>query len=705
MKKPGILLVTRSQKVCKTFENNLNMFFGSKIQIYFHHEHHPVDPEAMDKIDLVLLSTNGLPENLPKIRESVPTLVARRTIHLPNLEQLMDLAPGTRALFVTNNQELVKDSIALLQCFGFSHLHFIPYVPSEDTPVPDKHDVDLAITLGLPELVPETIETIIDLENRPIDLTTILDVARLLHLSVEKAHFYTAEFLRDFVQLGRNLAISVNNERRLKQELASILDAVHEGIIGMDEQGRITVFNEDAEKILKLSAKNCIGKAFSEVIPDFNVQEVFRSHAEVLDQVLETRNLHLLITKIPMMLDGQFMGAVVTFQDVTKVQRVEQEIRKKSIHLGLTTKYSFHSIIGVSSAIALAKQTAMKLSKSNFTVLITGENGTGKEVFAQSIHRASLRKEGPFVPVNFAGLTESLAESELFGYEEGAFTGARKGGKMGLFELAHNGTIFLDEIGDAPLSIQASLLRVLQERQVMRIGGNRVIPINVRVIAATNRNLLDMVRKGTFREDLYYRLNVLPLHIPCLRERREDFFILIDYFLKSKNKELVFSEEARNILLHYNWPGNIRELENFINYLMVIVEDNQVRPEHIPERIVNAQAQHITGAAELAPASGIEEVKNIILVLSHHGSLADYEDILNILWMCSKRQERIGRKMLQSMMPRPLSEAQIRSKLSILSRWGCITVGVKKQGSQITPLGIQVLQSIQKKQKRLADHM
>ncbi|MMZ52751.1 Nitrogen fixation protein VnfA [compost metagenome] len=237
----------------------------------------------------------------------------------------------------------------------------------------------------------------------------------------------------------------------------------------------------------------------------------------------------------------------------------------------------------------------------------------------------------------------------------------------------------------------------------MRIGGNRVIPVNVRVIAATNRNLMDMVRKGTFREDLYYRLNVLPLHIPCLRERREDFFILIDYFLKNKNKELVFNEEARNILLHYNWPGNIRELENFINYLMVIVEDNQVRPEHIPERIANVQAQRITGADESAAAPLIEEVKNIIFVLSHHGSLADYEDILDILWMCSKRQERIGRKMLQSMLPRPLSEAQIRGKLSVLNRWGCITVGIKKQGSQITSLGIQVLQSIKEEQKHLAD--
>ncbi|UUZ84672.1 sigma 54-interacting transcriptional regulator [Paenibacillus sp. P26] len=458
----------------------------------------------------------------------------------------------------------------------------------------------MAITHGLRELIPETMDKVIDLDTRPIDLTTIFDVARSLNLPMEKAHFYTAEFFRDFVRLGRNLANSVHNEKRLNQKLESVFNAVHEGIISTDERGCITVFNEEAERILKLSAENCIGQPYLDVVPELKLSKILQSRAGESNQLLEIRNLVLLVSKVPMILDGHLMGVVVTFQDVTIVQRNEQEIRKKSSSLGLTTKYTFEHIIGMSGCIRSAKQVAVKLAGSDFTVLITGENGTGKEVFAQAIHNHSTRRDGPFVPVNFAGLAESLAESELFGYEEGSFTGARKGGKMGLFELAHNGTIFLDEIGDAPLSIQATLLRVLQERQVMRVGGNRVIPVNVRVIAATNRNLTDMMAKGSFREDLYYRLNVLAAPYPEFKGTGEDLFILIDYFLHDKRKQLQFTPEVKNVLLNYNWPGNIRELENFIHYLMVIVEGDTVQIEHIPERILNHRAALPASPIQLA---------------------------------------------------------------------------------------------------------
>ncbi|MEH7563988.1 sigma-54 interaction domain-containing protein, partial [Priestia megaterium] len=335
-------------------------------------------------------------------------------------------------------------------------------------------------------------------------------------------------------------SLSIQNEKELTQKLESILNAVHEGIIGLDEKGFITLINEDAHRILQLPSINCIGKHYHEVIPNFQISKNLDEQKEQLDSILQINNRSLLVSKVPLTFNQKLTGLVITFQDVTRVQRMEQEIRRKSTELGLTTKYSFDNIIGNSPLIVSAKQKASRLAKSDYTVLITGENGTGKEVFAQAIHNSSERKEGPFVAVNFAGLTETLIESELFGYEGGAFTGAKKEGKMGLFELAHNGTIFMDEIGDGSLSIQASLLRVLQERQVMRVGGHKVIPINVRVIAATNKNLQAMIKEGTFREDLYYRLNVLPLNIPPLRERKEDLFTLIDFFFKLNKKNLVF---------------------------------------------------------------------------------------------------------------------------------------------------------------------
>ncbi|QRG67279.1 sigma-54 interaction domain-containing protein [Brevibacillus choshinensis] len=685
--KPRVLLINKMETVSHLFVNNLKLFFGERIEMDAHFGLNPIEQNRIDRADLILSADIKLLQGQPMPPDHIPVLVARRTIDLNNLDRLMDLKPGTRCLFVSNTFEMVEGAIELLRHLGFSHLTFIPYVPDTDIPLPEKEEVDYAVCHGLPELVPAHFDRIIELGHRPLDLTTIFDIARLLDLSPEKANLYTAEFISDFVRMGRKLTDSANNERQLNEKLESILNAVHEGIIATDAFGNITLINEEAEKILKLPSVEIIGRRVQDVLPEFQVNVVLDSHSEAANQLTPFRNLYLLVTQIPMMLDGQVLGLVITFQDVTKVQQLEQEIRKKSTQLGLMTKYSFDHIIGCSQSTQVNKQVAMKLAESDFTILITGENGTGKEVFAQAIHQHSIRRDGPFVPVNFAGLTESLVESELFGYEEGSFTGARKGGKMGLFELAHNGTIFLDEIGDAPLSIQAALLRVLQERQVMRVGGHRVIPVNVRVIAATNRNLVEMIRKGAFREDLYYRLNVLPLQIPPLRDRGEDIMVLIDHFLQKKNKVLTFVPEVTDLLLKYSWPGNIRELENFIHYAVVIADGNRVELRHLPEPILQAAATE-----PLSSEQG--EIEETIGFLARHGSLHEYESILQILYSCSKRQERIGRQALNALLPVPMTDAQIRQKLLNLSRTGCLEVGVKKQGTRLTTYGFRLLESL-----------
>jgi len=687
MEKPSILLVTKSKKVGQTFERNLRTYFGSQIDIYPFLENDEIKEDLLAQVGLVLLSQDDLLEILPTRNEYIPVLVARRNIEMTKLVPLMDLNAGTCCLFVQNDWKTTVESIEFLQRLGFEHLEFVPYAPGMELTTAQLKKINTAITHGWPELVPPSIEQIIDLGNRPIDLTTIFDIAQYFRLSVDKANFYTADFFRDFVQLGRSLSISINNEKQLKKKLESILNAVHEGIIGIDEEERITFFNEDAGKILQVSPADVVGKTLLETVPEFAAHDVLLSRGEVTNHLLQTRHQFLLVTKVPMMLEDKWLGEVVTFQDVTKVQQLEQEIRRKSVQLGLTAKYDFHHIIGASDAILSSKKVSCKLANSDYTVLITGENGTGKEVFAQAIHQNSSRRDMPFVPVNFAGLTESLAESELFGYEEGAFTGAKKGGKVGLFELAHNGTIFLDEIGDAPLSIQAALLRVLQERQVMRVGGNRVIPVNVRVIAATNRNLKEMVQKGTFREDLYYRLEVLPLHVPALRERPGDILLLIDHFLELKNRKLVLSEEVKNILQQYMWPGNIRELENVAHYLTVIVEGQQVELQHLPERLRN-------GTISSSQTEETKEVEQLTILLTRHGTSVEYADILENLWICSKREERIGRASLNSMLSYPLTDAQIRTRIVALKRHGCIAVGLKKQGMQITKLGIEVLRRL-----------
>ncbi|MFP5114187.1 sigma-54 interaction domain-containing protein [Bacillaceae bacterium C204] len=688
MKKPTILLVTISKKVCKTFEENLRMFFGPKIYIDTCYEPLQLNEVLIHNADLILLSSPVLEDSIKALNPNNPVMVARRSIGISKLEQLLDLAPQTEILLATSDVRSVKDSIDLLHSFGFGHLKLIPYVPGL-TNVKQAENLEFAITLGRDELVPKHIRKIIDLGNRPIDLTTMLDIARLFNLSLEKAHFYIAEFFRDFVKTGRDLSLSIQNEKQLIQKLESVLDAVHEGIIGLDEKGIITLINEDAHRILQLPSINCIGKHYNEVIPNFQISETFVDQKEQLDNLFQINNRSLLVSKVPLTFNQKLIGLVITLQDVTRVQRMEQEIRRKSSELGLTTKYSFDNIIGNSHLIVSAKQKAIRLAQSDYTVLITGENGTGKEVFAQAIHNNSERKDRPFVAVNFAGLTETLIESELFGYEGGAFTGAKKEGKMGLFELAHNGTIFMDEIGDASLSIQASLLRVLQERQVMRVGGHRVIPINVRVIAATNKNLHKMIKEGTFREDLYYRLNVLPIHMPPLRERKQDLFILIDFLLRLNKKNLMLDSDVKNLLMSYNWPGNIRELENFIHYLMVIVEGNTVTKSHLPDQILLSQKTFDSTNNLLS------EIEEALLFLKRGNFVEDYKSILQALWICKKQETSAGRGVIQEMLPSFLSDSQLRHRLSILAKTNCIKVGIKKQGTEITEVGVEILNRLE----------
>lgn len=282
-------------------------------------------------------------------------------------------------------------------------------------------------------------------------------------------------------------------------------------------------------------------------------------------------------------LETAFKQAIESVLDIQKEQKFKAEVKKKLHRKGLVAKYSFEDIKGHSKVIRNTVSIAKSFSKVDSNIIIEGETGTGKELFAQSIHNASSRCKGPFVAVNCAALSEHLLESELFGYVEGAFTGAAKGGKAGLFELAHSGTIFLDEISEIPIELQAKLLRVLQEKEIRRIGDEHVIPIDVRVIAATNKNLKVMVENKTYRQDLLYRLDVLNLMVPPLRNRVDDILLLIDYFYKNINNQcgLYMCSSAKKLLSHYKWPGNIRELRNFCERLLVLAENHIINIQDV----------------------------------------------------------------------------------------------------------------------------
>ncbi len=357
-----------------------------------------------------------------------------------------------------------------------------------------------------------------------------------------------------------------------RNQLKTILDHANEGIIYVDNETKIRMMNPIAKKIIGIKEhEDVTGKFLTEFIPDKSLNEVIQTGVGQYQEYQKIgKNVQIISNKVPVKIKNKVEGAVVNFKEIEQVIEMEKKIRAELWKKKSVAKYSINDIAGISKKITEAKELVRRFGKFDSNVLIWGETGTGKELFAQSIHNESKRKNEPFYAINCATLPENLLESELFGYAEGSFTGAKKGGKAGLFELAHNGTLFLDEIGDMPLSFQSKLLRALQEKEIRRIGDDKLISVDVRIIAASNKNLYHEVLKGNFREDLYYRIDVMNLKIPPLRERREDIPYLIEYFMKiykkefNSNRNYVCDDNAMNCVKNYMCRGNVRELQNFV---------------------------------------------------------------------------------------------------------------------------------------------
>jgi len=365
------------------------------------------------------------------------------------------------------------------------------------------------------------------------------------------------------------------------------LDAVSEGILAVDAEGCVTYLNKSAAKILKVDYEKALGKHIADVV-DFHppVLDVLQTGEGYIDRefIVHTKKgrLHFIKSAFPIIgEDGAIEGAVDVFKEIRQVKQLVNRM------VGAQARFTFGDIIGNSREILEAKRIAAIAASSSSTVLITGESGTGKELFAQAIHNASSCRNGLFIAVNCGAIPRDLIESELFGYEDGAFTGARQGGRPGKFELASGGTIFLDEIGEMPLEMQVRLLRVLQDKEITRVGGNRTLAVDVRVIAATNKDLYKEMEEGTFRRDLFWRLNVLNIHLPSLVQRKCDIPLLVRFFLRRMSKErgveYEIDDKAMKIILDYTWPGNIRELENTLERAVNFTEGNKIMEQHLPK--------------------------------------------------------------------------------------------------------------------------
>lgn len=417
---------------------------------------------------------------------------------------------------------------------------------------------------------------------------------------IDNIHKYSIIVFKD-VTLKRDSDSKLQELMDSLEMMKDIVDHANQGMVLVDKDGRILKWNY--EKLLGKKEEEVLGKPVQDVIENTRLHIVVKTGKKELCDVQRIQGHDMLASRTPIIKDGKVIGAVgtVLFKDVKELKYLARKLElledavhkyKGEIRRMHTARYSFDNIISKNKKMKRLKEIAMRAAESNSTVLIQGESGTGKEYFAHAIHRASNRKYGAFISLNCAAIPKELLESELFGYEEGAFTGAKKEGRIGKFELANGGTILLDEIGTMPLEMQAKLLRVLEEREFERIGGNKRIELDVRVIASTNEDLEKLVEKGKFRQDLYYRLNVIRLFIPPLRERLDDITILSKHILNELVNSLELepkeiSKEVISIFESYNWPGNVRELRNVLERALNIAQGNIILAEHLPEYLQN----------------------------------------------------------------------------------------------------------------------
>lgn len=431
----------------------------------------------------------------------------------------------------------------------------------------------------------------------------------LAYLRVESSDASILHALDTAQQLYITQQENARQQEQLQIQLEryqNILDYTHDAIIAIDEKGRISTTNQIAEQMLQPAQPPFVGRPVEEVLPNTHMTNVLHTGEAEIGQMMNIHGTLVSTNRVPIRVGGQVKGVVATFQDIKTLQTAERNIRIKLHEKGLVAKYRFSDILGRSPAIRDAKRLSENFADAQFTVMLYGETGTGKEMFAQSIHNASPRRDGPFVAINCTALNRNLLESELFGYADSSFTGARRGGKAGLFETAHGGTVFLDEIGELPLEFQAPLLRVLQEKEVRRVGDDTVIPVDIRIIGATNRNLLQLVEEGKFRRDLYYRLNVLSVLVPPLRERGDDYLEIARCIYERVLPQ--HTEEEETVFLRvldrcrsYAWPGNVRELTNLVERVSLLLHRGSREEEVV--QLLNVQWQETPPAAPLVPGS------------------------------------------------------------------------------------------------------
>lgn len=690
---PKVTLLTNEAISHRFFADQLRDHLGSLVDIDGYSLEAGL-PARIDSTVVVATTDQVLRLASPKIAPGTVTIVARRGVSSIKMEEVLALPRGSRVLMVSRDLGAAEETARILCDLGMDHVEYISWVPGMPLP-----PASIAITPGASHLVPAQIGRVIDIGLRPLDLSTLIDIVVSCSLAWDVVNSIAFEHTRAMVRLNQRLSTALTEVRESSARLEVLIGSLDEGVIYVDRDGIVKVYNKTAQDLLGVSEKTVRGKDLGAIIGRKTIQDTLVSglsnHAI---EDMKTRKVSM--STIPVKTHGEVSGAICVLRDISAVSRLEQEI-VRSLRSGHIARYTVRDLIGDSQATKRTVERIRRIGETDLTVLITGESGVGKEVAAQAIHNLSSMRSGPFVAVNFAALPENLAESELFGYEEGAFTGARRGGHRGYFEEAHKGTVFLDEIGDASPAVQASLLRVLQEKRITRVGGSKVIPLDFRVIAATNRPLAEMVAQGRFRRDLYYRLNVLNLTIPPLRDRKEDILRLLDHFLGRWGSNPKIEPDAVEILLSHDWPGNVREVESIAANIALASGGDTVMVGDLPEDLLARTAgatppslvfdeRDVEHDGVRPPRTGPDDVSESASQLEAHGDPLIFRQILECL-AGQQGSTGIGRASICRSIPSALEPHVVRRYLRHLASAGACVSGTTREGTRITAKGRAIL--------------
>ena len=608
------------------------------------------------------------------------------TFYWETLKKLFEIPQGTKVLFVNVTSNMAREAITQLSSLGVNHLQFIPYYPGAVLEEP----VDIAVTPGESRFVPPSVKTVIDCDHRPCSYGMMVEIALRLGLEYLPETESFMNYAKVVASNHYSFDLMYAKSRRQESQMHILAESLDEGLIGVNETGDIFVCNKKACQIARISEELTMGKKGEEVFPYIPFYQVLREKKAVPEKIIRLFGTDISLAVVPVVRKENCIGAFAMLQKFNEQESRQNALRRQMMQKGHYARYTLDDVIGISTAITETKNILRKMAATDSPVLLMGETGTGKELMAHALHQASRRADGPFIAINVAAMPENLLESELFGYEEGAFTGAKKGGRPGLFEFAHQGTLFLDEVEGMSLSMQVKLLRVLQEGEIMRVGGGSIIRVDVRIVAATNESLEEKIQDGSFRKDLYYRLNALTVEIPPLRKRGDDIFLLLDYFMRKMGGDFTLSEGVKAFLRRHPWPGNIRELQNAVEYFNYLAKPVIGLSDLPPTMTRFVDDGSDDGEGEVNDNAADDKEAD----MAYQAAVDKKQFVLNQLALAWKEGKTAGReKILEAAKKDHISmtQKQVRDLLDELAKEGLIQVGRGRGGSKITEKGLNKL--------------